>query len=88
MPTICVVLTNAAHQDWEIKHIDVKSAYLNAIKGSNIHETSERSPETRPRREGAETIERSIWLETSWQRMVYGNVQSLYERTRVQKIWY
>ena len=30
MPTIHVVLANAAHQDWEIKHVDVKSAYLNA----------------------------------------------------------
>ena len=23
MPTVCVVLANAAHQDWEIEHIDV-----------------------------------------------------------------
>ena len=30
MPTVHIVLANAAHQDWEIKHIDVKSAYLNA----------------------------------------------------------
>ena len=30
MPTVHVVLTNAAHQDWEIEHINVKSAYLNA----------------------------------------------------------
>ena len=30
MPTVQVVLANAAHQDWEIDHIDVKSAYLNA----------------------------------------------------------
>ena len=30
MPTVRVVLANAAHQDWEIDHIDVKSAYLNA----------------------------------------------------------
>ena len=30
MPTVRVVLANAAHQDWEIEHIDVKSAYLNA----------------------------------------------------------
>ena len=30
MPTVCVVLANAAHQDWEIEHVDVKSAYLNA----------------------------------------------------------
>ena len=30
MPTVRVVLANAAHQDWEIEHVDVKSAYLNA----------------------------------------------------------
>ena len=30
MPTVHVVLANAAHQDWKIKHVDVKSAYLNA----------------------------------------------------------
>ena len=30
MPTVRVVLANAAEQDWEIEHIDVKSAYLNA----------------------------------------------------------
>jgi Reverse transcriptase (RNA-dependent DNA polymerase) len=31
MPTVyMVVLMNAIHQDWEIEHINVKSAYLNA----------------------------------------------------------
>jgi hypothetical protein len=30
MPTVHVVLANAAHQDWEIDHVDVKSTYLNA----------------------------------------------------------
>ena len=30
MLTVHTVLANAAHQDWEIEHIDVKSAYLNA----------------------------------------------------------
>ena len=30
MPTVQVVLANAAHQDWEIEHIDIKSTYLNA----------------------------------------------------------
>jgi Reverse transcriptase (RNA-dependent DNA polymerase) len=30
MPTVCIVLANATHQDWEIEHINVKSAYLNA----------------------------------------------------------
>ena len=30
MPTVQVVLANAAEQDWEIEHVDVKSAYLNA----------------------------------------------------------
>ena len=30
MPMVHAVLANAAQQDWEIKHIDIKSAYLNA----------------------------------------------------------
>ena len=30
MPMVHVILANAAHQNWEIEHIDVKSAYLNA----------------------------------------------------------
>ena len=30
MPMVHVMLANTAHQDWEIKHVDVKSAYLNA----------------------------------------------------------
>ena len=30
MLTICTVLTNMAHHDREIEHIDIKSAYLNA----------------------------------------------------------
>ena len=30
MPTVCVVLANAAEQDWEIEHVNMKSAYLNA----------------------------------------------------------
>ena len=30
MPTVRVILANTAHHDWEIDHVDVKSAYLNA----------------------------------------------------------
>ena len=30
MPTICLILANAAEQDWAIEHVDVKSTYLNA----------------------------------------------------------
>lgn len=30
MPSVQVVLANAAQQDWEIHQVDVKSAYLNA----------------------------------------------------------
>ena len=37
MPTICVVLTNAAHQDWEIEHVNIKSAYLNAPLKEEIY---------------------------------------------------
>ena len=37
MPTVRAVLANAAHQDWEIEHIDVKSAYLNAPLKEEIY---------------------------------------------------
>jgi hypothetical protein len=37
MPTVRVVLANAAQQDWEIEHIDVKSAYLNAPLKETIY---------------------------------------------------
>ena len=37
MPTIWVILANAATQDWEIEHIDVKSAYLNATLKEMIY---------------------------------------------------
>ena len=37
MPTVQAVLANAAHQDWEIKHIDVKSTYLNAPLKETIY---------------------------------------------------
>ena len=37
MPTVCIVLANAAEQDWEIEHIDVKSAYLNAPLKETIY---------------------------------------------------
>ena len=30
MPSVRVVLANAAERDWEIHHVDIKSAYLNA----------------------------------------------------------
>ena len=34
---MCTVLANAAHQDWEIEHVDVKSAYLNAQLEETIY---------------------------------------------------
>ena len=37
MPTVRVVLANAAHQDWEIEHIDVKSTYLNTKLKETIY---------------------------------------------------
>ena len=36
MPTVRVVLANAAHQDWEINHIDMKSAYVRATAELNL----------------------------------------------------
>ena len=37
MPTICVILANAAKQDWEIEHVDVKSAYLDALLKETVY---------------------------------------------------
>ena len=37
MPTVWVVLANAATQDWEIEHVDVKSAYLNVMLKETIY---------------------------------------------------
>ena len=37
MPTIQVVLVNAATQDWEIEHVDIMSAYLNATLKETIY---------------------------------------------------
>ena len=37
MPTVRVILANAATQDWEIEHVDVKSAYLNATLKETIY---------------------------------------------------
>ena len=37
MPTVHVVLMNAAHQDWEIEHIDIKSVYLDAPLKEEIY---------------------------------------------------
>ena len=36
-PTVCIVLANAAEQDWEIDHVDVKSAYLNATLKETVY---------------------------------------------------
>ena len=37
MPTVRVVLANAAVNDWEINHIDVNSTYLNAPLKETIY---------------------------------------------------
>jgi Reverse transcriptase (RNA-dependent DNA polymerase) len=37
MPTVHAILANAAHQDWKIEHVDVKSAYLNAELKETIY---------------------------------------------------
>ena len=37
MPTVQVILANAATQDWEIEHVDVKSAYLNTTLKETIY---------------------------------------------------
>ena len=37
MPTVQVILANAATQDWKIEHVDVKSAYLNTTLKETIY---------------------------------------------------
>ena len=37
MPTLWVILVNAATQDWEIEHVDIKSAYLNVTLKETIY---------------------------------------------------
>ena len=37
MPTLRVILVNAATQDWEIEHVDIKSAYLNVTLKETIY---------------------------------------------------
>ena len=37
MPTVWVVLANVATQDWEIEHVNVKSAYLNTTLKETIY---------------------------------------------------
>ena len=37
MPTVCAVLANTTQQDWEIEHVDVKSAYLNALLKETVY---------------------------------------------------
>ena len=79
MPTVQVILANAAHQDWEMEHIDPQCS----TKGGDLYAASEGSIETWSGRKGSETEKRSIWSETGWARMVFGDVQSLHERTGI-----
>ena len=51
MPTVRAVLANVAHQDWEIEHVDVKSAYLNAPLKETIYMKALRGV-LKPREEG------------------------------------
>ena len=37
MPIVQAILANAAHQNWEIEHINIKSAYLNAPLSETIY---------------------------------------------------
>jgi hypothetical protein len=37
MTTICTILTIAAHCDWEIHQVDIKSTYLNAALKDTIY---------------------------------------------------
>ena len=37
MPTVHVIFANAAEQDWEIEHVNMKSAYLNALLKETVY---------------------------------------------------
>jgi Reverse transcriptase (RNA-dependent DNA polymerase) len=37
MLTVRAVLANVAHQNWEIEHVNVKSAYLNSLLKEEIY---------------------------------------------------
>ena len=37
MPLVCTILTNAMEQDWEIEHVNIKSAYLNALLKETVY---------------------------------------------------
>ena len=37
VPSIRVILGNTAVQDWKIHHVDIKSAYLNALLKENVY---------------------------------------------------
>ena len=42
MPTVHVILANATTQDWEINHVNIKSAYLNVtLKGTIYMKTQQ-----------------------------------------------
>ena len=51
MPSVRVVLANAAEQNWEIHHVDVKSAYLNAPLNETVYMTPPRGV-LKPSQEG------------------------------------
>lgn len=37
MPSVWVVLANAMEHNWEIHHVDIKSAYLNALLQETVY---------------------------------------------------
>ena len=78
MPMVRAVLANTAHQDWEIEHVDVKSAYLNAPL--KIYMKVLRGV-LKPGEEGKSTkaVKGVVWTEAGRKRLVHGNDEGVHQ---------
>jgi len=84
MPSVRVVLGNAASQDWEIHQVDIKSAYLNAPLKETIYMKPPRGVLNQTGGKGLSLAERSLWTQAGRSRMAPRNVQGLHYRPRIQ----
>jgi len=81
MPTIRPILTNATQQDWDIEHIDVKSAYLNAPLKEMVYMKAPHGVLKSEQKGKVLRLLKGIWVEASRERMVPRDEQRFYERT-------
>ena len=90
MLTVYAILTNAAHQDWEIEHINIKSAYLNALLKEEIYMRAPRGV-LKPGQEGKvlRLVKGLYGLKQASRGLyVHRNGKSLYQRDGIQEICY